>query len=533
MKLKKVYSRKYVSENDDLSNLEILKDYIDRLKNADVSTAESLEKFIQNMDEVFSIVDDASSRSYVNMTIDTSNKEAEKKYLYIIEKINPVIEEASFEFARKIMESPSVNSLDRDRYKIFLRSAENVIKLFRSENVPMKVEDGKLRQKFQKITGSWMVKFRGEEITVQQASKYLLETDRKTRKDAWNAIRAAKEKDIDEIEDIYSQMVKLRNQIAKNASFKNYIEYKFKELERFDYTQDDCRKFHSSIYDLIVPAVTAYHRKRAKDLNLDSLRPWDTRVDSKGRAPLKPFKEVSELVDGCETIFSKVDEELGEIFSYMRERELLDLASRKGKAPGGYQTVFSEAREPFIFMNAVGVPHDVETLLHEGGHSFHSFFARDLEPASYRHAGHEFSEVASMSMELLTRNFIDEFYKNDEDRNRYLTEQLYGILEILPWIAMMDAFQEWVYTNPENRPFEVPLYYIEYGIAQLGALQIWLNAKQNYRDAVSSYKRALELGGSKTLPELFKAADAKFDMGDTIVRPIVNELTKELKALEG
>jgi oligoendopeptidase F len=563
MEVNKKYPRKYLKKNDDLSDLTTIKKYLDEIRVFDVSTKDSLIDYINFLDETFAAIYDGYSRAYVNMTCDTANKDHEKKYMFYLEQINPLLEKENFEFSKKLVESPAVAELDRETYGILIKSLEMTIKLFREENIPLKVEDGKLKQRFQKITGSWMVKFRGEELTMQAASKVLFETDRAKREEMYRAMVDVKKKSVDEVEEIYSKMIEIRDQIAKNAGYPSYIEYAFDEKERFDYTADDCRKFHASIKKLMVPLVVDHHHERAEHMKIDSIRPWDTQVDSLGREPLKPFETVEELVEGCDKIFEKIDADLVACIRHMRDSKLLDLDSRKGKAPGGYQTVFAESREPFIFMNAVGVPRDVETLLHEGGHAFHTFLCRDQMVGSYRHAGHEFSEVASMSMELLARDHIKEFYTG-EDKERYLKDQLTKLLDLFSHVAMIDAFQLWVYKNPKNtkeerwdkwkelsqsfkpyvnwdgfevsqstgyhfvHPFEVPLYYVEYGIAQLGALQVWLNAKKDFKKAIASYKEGLKLGGSRPLPELFKTAGGKFDMGEETIADLVEAIRKEV-----
>lgn len=561
---KKLYKREFVALNDDLSKVDTLNKYITKYQGEKIESKKALCDFIKKIDELNAIVMDIASRAYVGMTINTKDKEAEAKYMHVVENIDPVLDKANFDFQKMIARSKFKNKLNKKKYEIYFRSLANRIKIFREENIPLGIEDSKLAQQYQKISGAWIVKLEGQELTMQQAMKKLYETDRAKREEAWLAIREVQEKDVNALEDIYDKMIATRTKIAKNAGFKNYVDFKFKQLERFEYTPKDCKNFHESIRKLIVPLNVECHAKRAKELGLKTIRPWDQKVDSKGKEPLKPFNTSNELISKCEKIFKKVNKELGSFFTYMKNEKLLDLDSRLGKAPGGYQTDLTESREPFIFMNAVGLSTDVETLLHEGGHAFHAFLARDLEPLKYRSAGQEFSEVASMSMELLGRKFMNEFFPDKEDCKRFKEEQLYRILTILPWIAMLDKFQQWVYENPENkredrakkwaqiedefRPFiywgeyqnaknsgwhylhlfTVPMYYIEYGIAQLGALQVWNLSKKNYTNAVEAYKKALSCGGTKTLPNLFKAFGGKFDMSEKNLRPIVESIREEL-----
>jgi oligoendopeptidase F len=356
-----------------------------------------------------------------------------------------------------------------------------------------------------------------------------------------------------------------RDQIAKNAQFDNFCRYKFKALHRFDYTPEDCIQFHQTIEQSVVPVWSQILKNRKNQMGLDVLRPWDTAVDPYGRPPLKPFQGVMDLISGCEKIFRQIDEEFGDQFSEMVEAGLLDLASRKGKAPGGYQSTLNEARKPFIFMNAVGIDDDVRTLLHEGGHAFHSLACAHDDLLDYRHGPMEFNEVASMGMELLAMDYLSVFY-GKEDVRRSCATHLEDIIFTLVWVATIDAFQHWIYTHPSHdrsqrcnqwleirkrfsggvvdwrgleeehaylwhrqlHIFEAPFYYIEYGIAQLGALQLWLNSKNNWKKTIKQYRSALRFGGSRPLPELFKTAGLQFDFSQKTIAPLVKEVKKKL-----
>ncbi|MDB6019835.1 MAG: oligoendopeptidase family, partial [Pedosphaera sp.] len=383
----------------------------------------------------------------------------------------------------------------------------------------------------------------------------------------WELIANRRLQEAEKFEDQFDQLVNLRQQIARNAGFKNYLEFAFRARGRFDYTPADCVSFHDAIEQEVMPALRELQAERRTQLGLPALRPWDLAVDPFNRPPLRPFEQVDGMVSNTQKIFDQLDQSLAGGFQQMQDLRLLDLANRKGKAPGGYQSTLAEARLPFIFMNAVGVQRDVETLLHEAGHAFHALATRDEDLYPYRNAPIEFCEVASMSMELLGNEFIENFYAAPEAK-RARRDHLEGIVEVFPWIATVDAFQHWIYTHPghtrderkaawENlmrrfggdvdwagyekvrgylwhrqlHIFTVPFYYVEYGIAQLGALQVWANSKRNKSKALSDYKSALALGGSRPLPELFSAAGCKFEFSRTTMKPLVNLVRTELAKL--
>jgi oligoendopeptidase F len=399
--------------------------------------------------------------------------------------------------------------------------------------------------------------------------RYLESTDRKKREEAWRLTAERRLKEKNAFEELYDQMLRLRIRIGKNAGFGNYRDYTFRRKERFDYSPADCEAFHESAEKAIKPLVQKIQRKRAQKMGLEKLRPWDLSVDPEGKPPLKPFEKMETLAESCEKILGQVDPEFGNQFNTMRALGLLDLESRKGKAPGGYNTTLSETRLPFIFMNAVGLDNDVRTLLHEGGHAMHGYASRLIPFSPYRHAPMEFCEVASMSMELMGDPFLNEVYPDPKDAARSIRRHLEDVIVLLPWIATIDAFQHWIYTHPghsrEERSaywislrkrlggiedwtgleevqaslwhrqlhiFELPFYYIEYGIAQLGALQVWKNFRKDRKEGVRLYKQGLSVGGSQTLPEIFKSAGIRFDFSLGMIQPLMEEVEKELERLE-
>ena len=527
-------------------------------------TAAELERALLDWSELSAALDEEASKRYIAMSCHTDNPEAEKAYLHFVENVEPEIKPRQFALEQAYLAQPVRKELPKQRYEVFDRDNTLHVELFRPENVPLETEEAKFGQQYQKLSGSLTVNFRGEEKTLTQMGKFLEETDRSLRQETWELVAKRRLQEREKFEDIFDELVKLRGQIAKNAGFSNYRDYAFKARGRFDYTPEDCFAFHEAIETEVMPLLRELQSVRRSQLKLPALRPWDLSVDPLSRPPLKPFEQVDEMVSRTQRIFDQIDSGLAGGFRNMQNQKLLDLANRKGKAPGGYQSTLAESRLPFIFMNAVGVQRDVETMLHEAGHAFHALATREEPLYAYRGSPIEFCEVASMSMELLGNEFLEEFYSS-ADANRARRTHLEGIVSIFPWIAAVDAFQHWIYTHPEHTRAErsaawlglmdrfggdvdwsgfeevranlwhrqlhiflYPFYYVEYGIAQLGALQVWANSKRDKREALASYQRALALGNSRPLPELFAAAGCRFSFNRETVRPLVQLVKGEL-----
>jgi oligoendopeptidase F len=432
----------------------------------------------------------------------------------------------------------------------------------------LETEEAKLGQQYQKLSGSLTVTFRGEERTLVQMGRYLEEPDRALRQEAWELVANRRLQEAEKFEETFEGLLKLREQIARNAGFPNYLAYAFRARERFDYSADDCLKFHAAIETEVMPMLRELQTTRGRQLKLERLRPWDLSVDPMNRPALRPFEKAGDMVSKTQQIFDRLDPSLADGFRTMQNLRLLDLENRKGKAPGGYQSTLAEARLPFIFMNAVGVQRDVETMLHEAGHAFHALATRGEDLYAYRGAPIEFCEVASMSMELLGNEFLETFYAPAE-ANRARRTHLEGIITIFAWIAAVDAFQHWIYSHPGHSRVErtaawlglmdrfggatdwsgceaaranlwhrqlhiflYPFYYVEYGIAQLGALQVWANSHAGAAKALADYKRGLALGGSRPLPDLFAAAGCRFDFSAATVKPLVQLIRDELAKLD-
>lgn len=531
-------------------------------------TLAEFERWLLDGGELAAALDEEGAKRYIAMTCHTDSKEAEAAYLHFVEKLEPELKPRRFEQAKIYLAHPLRTQLPKARYEVFDRDQALLVELYRAENVPLETEDAKLGNEFNKLSGSLTVNFRGEEKTLVQMGRFQEEPDRALREEAWKLVAERRLTEADKFDDLMDGLVKLRHQMALNAGFANYRDYAFRARGRFDYTPADCERFHDAIAAEVMPVQRELQRRRREQLAVPSLRPWDLSVDPLNRPALKPFTDTAEMERGSQTIFDRLDPELARGFAQMRELRLLDLANRKGKAPGGYQSTLSESRLPFIFMNAVGLQRDVETILHEAGHAFHALATRDENLYAYRGAPIEFCEVASMAMELIAAPHLDVFY-GEADAKRARRVHLEGIVGVFPWIATVDAFQHWLYTHPEHTRAErraawlalmdrfggdvdwagfesaranlwhkqlhiflYPFYYVEYGIAQLGALQVWANAHADQPKALADYKAGLALGGSRPLPELFAKAGCRFDFSAATLKPLTELVRSELAKLD-
>jgi len=561
--------RNFVPETIDLGDWPQIAPLFDQLeaRAAQAKDAAALERWLLDWSELNAALDEEASRRYIAMTCHTDNTDAEKAYLHFVEHVEPQLKPRQFALEQIYVAHPQFNHLPKARFEVFNRDVRNHVTLFRPENVALETEDAKLCQQYQKLIGAQTVRFRGEEKTLVQMGRYLEEPDRALRQETWELVVRRRLQDADKCEEIFDQLIQLRTQIAKNAGFENYRDFAFRQKCRFDYTPENCFQFHDAVATEIMPAVREIQHDRQRQLQLEKLRPWDLAVDPQNRPPLKPFAAVGEMVSRTQKIFNQLDAELAAGFQQMQDLKLLDLDNRKGKAPGGYQSTLNEARVPFIFMNAIGLQRDVETLLHEGGHAFHAQATREEDLYAYRGAPIEFCEVASMSMELLGNEFLEEFYPTAE-ANRARKTHLEGIIGFFPWMATVDAFQHWIYTHAGHSRAERkaaylqlmdrfggdldysgyeevrayswhrqlhiflhPFYYVEYGIAQLGALQVWANSRRDKVKALADYKKSLSLGGSRPLPELFSAAGCQFQFDAATIRPLIQLASTELKKL--
>ncbi len=551
--------RRFLQPDFVVENWESLEPYFKDLLERPIDTAESLEEWLRDMSELEAVVSEDACWRQIRMTCDTENKTLEEAFNYFCLEIQPKIQPYADKLNRKLVDNPLTNTLDHQKYFTYLRGVKKSIELFREENIPIQAELSVLQQQFGVISGKMTVEVDGKEYTLQQAAKFLENDDRKLRESVYHKINERRLQDKETLHDLYKKLVEKRNQLAANAGFSNYRDYKFKELGRFDYTPEDCYQFHQSVKEHIMPLVDMIYSNKKKQLQLDVLKPWDLEAQPPGVQPLRPFKTGEELLQKTITCFEQLRPFFADCLRQMKDMQHLDLDSRKGKAPGGYNCPLAESGAPFIFMNAAGQMSDVTTMVHEGGHAVHSFLAHPLELSSFKEYPMEIAEVASMAMELFTLDHLDVFLDNPADIKRARERQLERVLTIFPWIATIDKFQHWVYENPgytqesitkawteilsefssgvvdfsglENyratswqrqlHLFEVPFYYIEYGIAQLGAIGMWMQYKKDKEKALDNYMAALKLGGTRTLPELYAAAGLSFDFSSQHIHELM------------
>jgi oligoendopeptidase F len=561
-----IIQRRFLPNKLKVSSWDVLSPYFNQLLERKISSKMDLENWLKDRSELEAYISEDMAWRYVRMTCDTTNKELEQAYLFFVTEIEPQISPLTDKLNHKLIQSPFVDELDKEKYFIYLRGIRKEIEIFRGENVPLMAEISTESQKYGAIIGSMSVEIDGKELTMQQAANFLKNPDRNKRETAFKKINEKRQAHATELDELFNKLISLRHQVAINAGFENFRDYMFAAMGRFDYTPKDCFDFHSAIQKEVMPLVKAFAEKRKIDLGLDSLRPWDMEVDTQNREALEPFTSGKDLIDKTERCFRKVDDYFAWCIETMDNMERLDLESRKGKAPGGYNYPMSETSVPFIFMNAASSTRDVETMVHEGGHAVHSFLSKDLELAAFKNCPSEVAELASMSMELLSYDGQDEFYPNKVDFNRAKEEHLEGIIKILPWIATIDKFQHWIYSNPSHTAqerkdywfqlskdfgtgmvdwsgyeniqaytwqkqlhlYEVPFYYIEYGMAQLGALAVWRNYLNNKAKAIAQYKEALSLGYTKTIGEIYKTAGIEFNYTENYIKELMAFVKEEL-----
>ena len=532
-------------------------------------TVENVGDWLADWTAVASRLLEMRSRLSLANTRDTTDAQVERRYYAFLENILPVALAADQQLKHKFLAS----GLEPKGFEVPLRNMRAEAELFREANLPLLTQERKMSSEYDKIVGAQTVQWEGQETTIAQLRPVYQNPDRDLRERAWRLAAERQLRDREAINALWARFMELRRQLAANADLPDYRAFAWRQMLRFDYTPADCVRFHRAIEQVVVPAATRIYEQRRKRLGVTALRPWDLDVDPLGRPPLRPFSTIDEMERKAAAIFHRLYPQLGEYFETMRREELLDLDNRKGKAPGGYCTYFPVAKRPFIFANSVGLHADVQTLLHEAGHAFHAFESSHLPYHQQWDVGMEFAEVASMGMELLAAPYLtgqDSFY-SDAQAARARVEHLEGDLVFWPYMAVVDAFQHWVYenhaaaTDPKNcdaawaelwRRFmpgvdwsgfeevmvtgwqrklhihQIPFYYIEYGLAQLGAVQVWRNALDNQADAVARYRKALSLGGTVTLPELYAAAGARFAFDAPTLQEAVSLLEKTIGELE-
>jgi len=561
--------RHFLPGNFIITNWETLEPFFKDLLERKIDSKEELEKWLKDASELEAVVSEDANWRQIRMTCDTENKKLEEDFTFFVMEIQPHIQSYADKLNRKLVANPFTSQLDHDKYFTYLRNIKKSIEIFREENIPLNSELSVLAQQFGVIAGKMTIQIEGKEYTLQQASKFLESPDRNLREEVYRKINERRLQDKEKLNELFTTLIQKRNQVALNAGFANYRDYRFKELGRFDYSKEDCFKFHESVKLHVLPLVNEIYEKKKKKLGVDTLRPWDTEAEPAGIQPLNPFKTGDELLKKSVDCLEQVNSFFADCLEQMKKMHRLDLESRKGKAPGGYNCPLPETGAPFIFMNAAGQMSDVTTMVHESGHAVHSFLTHPLELTPFKEYPMEIAEVASMSMEFFTMEYWDAFFKNAEDLKRAREYQLERVITIFPWIATIDKFQHWLYENPSHNEeqradkwmellnefsstaidfsglepyrrfgwqrqlhlFEVPFYYIEYGIAQLGAIGLWMQFKKNKQQAIQNYMNALSLGGTKTLPGLFETAGLQFDFSPAYVSELMSFVHDEMKKL--
>lgn len=552
-----------------ITNWEGLEPYFRNLDERVINSLPDLEQWLKDASELEAVISEDACWRQIKMTCDTENKELEEAFTFFMMEIQPKIQPYSDKLNKKLVDSPFTKELDQKKYFTYLRNVRKNIELFRVANIPLQAELSVMQQQFGVISGKMTVEMNGQEYTLQQAAKFLEDPDRNIREDVYHKINGKRLQDKKELNDLFSSLLKKRHQVALNTGFENFRDYRFAELGRFDYSKEDCYQFHEAVKLHVMPLVNQIYEIKKKKLGLDTLRPWDVEAEPAGIQPLRPFKNGGELTEKTIACFDELKPFFGDCLRKMKTMGHLDLESRKGKAPGGYNCPLAESGAPFIFMNAAGQLDDVTTMVHEGGHAIHSFLAHELELTGFKEYPTEIAEVASMAMELFSMNHWHVFFDDKEELKRAKEQQLERVITIFPWIATIDKFQHWIYENPDHTEeeraaqwvsileefssavidfsgldeyrkfawqrqlhlFEVPFYYIEYGIAQLGAIGLWQQYKQDSEAAIKNYITALKLGGTKTLPELFKAAGLQFDLSPAHIQQLMLFVKQELDNL--
>ena len=558
--------RIFIPESFELTDWPSLESWYSELVNQEIKDTTAFEIWLKQKSELDSYVSENMAWRYIHMTCDTTDAEAKKNFEFFVEEIQPKLAPISDVLNQKTLALFEQFPIQNPAYTIMIRSLQKAVEIFREENIPLETAVQQKQSEYQAIMGSMSIHHKGEDITMPKAASYLQNLDRTEREEVWQKIRERRAQEKNALNAIFDELVKLRTQIAKNAGFANFRDYMFAAMGRFDYTPADCFAFHDSVEKAVVPILDTIMQKRSEKLAISPLKPWDLAVDIEQKAALEPFQTADELLDKTEKCFTAIDPKIAEYIQTMRAMGHFDLSSRKGKAPGGYNYPLEEIGVPFIFMNATNTLRDVVTMVHEGGHAIHSFEVRNLPLNSFRNPTMEVAELASMAMELISMEHWDAYFENKGELKRAKSQHLTDILTTLPWIMTVDKFQHWIYENPEHtlaereaqwlsiyedfsdkivdwtgleavktnawhkqlHIFEVPFYYIEYGMAQLGAISVWRNYKQNPAKGFAAYIKALQLGYTKTIGEIYEAANIKFDFSENYISDLMDFVKEQM-----
>lgn len=561
-------ARQFLPENLAITEFGVLAPFFQELLEREINDLKDFDQWLSDRSELDAVLEEDLAWRYIRMSIDTTKAELRDAYNQFVTQIQPELAPLEDQLNQKLMALPFIAEKTDAAHQIYFRSVRAALDLYREENIALEAALSEEAQQYGAISAAQSIEHDDKKLTMQQAALLLKEQDESLRQSIFEKMAAVRRKDREQLDSLYSSLIQKRQQLALNAGFDNYRDYKFVAMGRFDYTKEDCFAFHEAIKTHIVPLVKNIQAEKLAKLGKTQFKPWDLDVDPEGKPALKPFSNGQQMLEGTVAMFERIDPYFGACLRVMDELGHLDLDSKPGKAPGGYNYPLYEIGVPFIFMNAVGTQRDLETMVHEGGHAIHSFLSRDLSLTAFKNLPSEVAELASMSMELLSMPQWSEFY-DPTAHQRAMREQIEGTLKVLPWIAQIDAFQHWVYENPKHsladrnakwvelskdfgtgltdwsgfedlvdsswqrqlHLFEVPFYYIEYGIAQLGALGVWKNSLENYPQAIAQYKSALALGYTAPMKEIYQTAGVPFDFSSERLQILAAFLQDQLKKM--
>ncbi len=561
--------RTFVAPDLDILSWESIEPYFKNLEEREFTSVQKVEEWLKDRSEIESVLEEEMAWRYIKMNCNTANQQLSNHFTDFVTNIEPQASTYSNRLDKKLLASPFLNQLDSKTYFVMVRALQKRESLFREANVQIFAELQNLEQEYGRISSNMTVEVVGKTKTLQQAAVYLKSNNRNERKQVYLQIQERRAADKDELNQLLSTLIQKRSQAAANAGFANYRDYKHEDLGRFDYSKQDCFDFHKSIAETVPAVLADLHKQRKQALQLDSLMPWDLEVDTENKPPLKPFSNTEELIQKSLACFKEIRPKYADYIKTMVNEGYMDLDSRIGKAPGGFNYPLYESNLPFIFMNSAGTLRDVETMVHECGHAIHSCLSVGLPLVEFKSLPSEVAELASMSMELISMEHWHHFFDSEEELKRAKRSQLEGVISVLPWVAIVDKFQHWLYENPTHSVaereqawteitnifdtgmvshqglehfaksswqkqlhiFEVPFYYIEYGIAQLGAIAMWRQYLQNPEQTLNNYEAFMKLGYTVTIPEIYKTAGIEFNFSKRYVTELIDFVKEQLNKL--
>jgi oligoendopeptidase F len=561
-------ARQFLPEDLAITEFKVIEPFFQELLERPVQNLNDFDNWLKDRSELDAVLEEDMAWRYIRMSIHTQDEQLREAYNFFVSKIQPELAPLEDQLNQKLMALPFLEQRADTAHQIYFRSVRTALELFREENIALQAALSEEAQQYGAVSAAQSIAHDGKTLTMQQAAQLLKEKDETLRQHIFEKMAAVRRKDREQLDTLFSSLIQKRQQLAQNAGFANFRDYKFVEMGRFDYKKEDCFAFHEAIKTHIVPLVKEIQAEKLRKLGKNLFKPWDLDVDPEGKPALQPFKTGAEMLSGTIQMFDRIDPYFGDCLRVMDQLGHLDLDSKQGKAPGGYNYPLYEIGVPFIFMNAVGSQRDLETMVHEGGHAIHSFLSRDLSLTAFKNLPSEVAELASMSMELLSMPQWSEFYE-PQAQQRAMREQIEGTLKVLPWIAQIDAFQHWIYENPTHTRqersahwiqltqdfgtglvdwtdyedliecswqrqlhlFEVPFYYIEYGIAQLGALGVWKNSLANKQRAIEQYKNALSLGYTAPMSTIYETAGVPFDFSSERLQTLAQFIKEQLEIM--